>query len=119
MSLTRGGWTPLHLLASNADKKNVRPGMVRQLVDANADLEARRGRGMTPLLVAASTGNVSVAEQLLICGADPYAMNDEGTSAVDMAKVSHGALRRLLENVGVSDGSGVTGAGRLFGNLDL
>ena len=74
------GWSPLHTVASNLDRNRVRPGMIRTLAVARANLETTKGRGQTPLMTACNTGHLDAAIQLIREGADPYRENDEGTS---------------------------------------
>lgn len=70
--------------------------LVRQAVDAGADLETRDDRGRTPLLVAVTENRVEVAEVLVKAGADPDALDERHdtpwlvtgvTGSVPMAKV--------------------------------
>ena len=105
------GWSPLHILANGKDKTNVVPGMVRNLLRANADQNAVKGQGMTPLHTAASTGNIAVAEVLMSFGGDPNKSNDEGTTALDLAWANR-AMQEVLLDVGSAEGVGATGTGR-------
>ncbi len=105
-------WTPLHVLAGGRGPS--RQGMAEQLCLANADVLAVEGRNMTPLLVAASVGNVEVARALLAHGSDPYAETAEGATAADLAWADTD-MQDLLRQDGVMWGTGPTGSGRQGG----
>ena len=107
------GWAPLHILANGKDKHGVVGGMVRNLIRARADVAIKRARGMTPLHVAASTGNESVASALMALGADPSQPNDEGTTALDLAW-NNRSVYNVLSDAGSAEGVGATGTGRLL-----
>lgn len=55
-----GGWTPLHLAASNGQ-----PGMAALLIAHGADINAQMNGGLTPLAWAQNKGNAEIAEMLL------------------------------------------------------
>ena len=107
------GWTPLHILANNKDEFRQKPGMILQLLDKQADIEARKGKNkQTVLMTAAATAHYEAVETLLLNGADINARNKEGTSTWDMAW-HNGELRKLLERVTKQlAGRGATGSGR-------
>jgi ankyrin repeat protein len=72
---------PLHsAVAGNHD------AVVAVLIDAGADVNATQPRGWTPLLGAAKNGSLASVERLLAAGADPAARNDDGSSALDLAR---------------------------------
>ena len=78
--------------------------MVEQLVDRGADIEARTGSGLTPLHVAALTGNVEVVRTLIKMGSRidntlPRVHGHYGFGAVHFAILgrSQPALRALME----------------------
>lgn len=72
------GIAPLHLAAY--------PEMVELLVRRGADIDARTRDGRTPLLVhAAEAERCDVMAALLELGADPKAVDDRGSSAMDIA----------------------------------
>lgn len=52
--------------------------------------------GQAPIHVAAATGNAAIVRALLEAGADPYARNDEGESASELAQRS-GASREIID----------------------
>ena len=110
------GWSPLHTVASNIDRNRVRPGMIRTLAAARANLEATKGRGQTPLMTACNTGHLDAAIQLVREGADPYRQNDEGTSLFDMAWHNR-EIREWIGQLGVGQAAGVSGTGRFIGNF--
>jgi uncharacterized protein len=56
------------------------------LIDAGADVNATQPHGWTPLLGAAKTGSLASIERLLAAGADPAARNDDGASAIELAR---------------------------------
>ena len=86
--------------------------MLTQLLQANADTTVKRGKGMTPLHMAVAIGNADAAETLCVFGADPYAINAEGTTSVDLAW-NNRVLQDWVRGLGVADGTGATGTGRL------
>lgn len=108
------GWSPLHILANNKDPNQIRQGMIRSLCDARANLEAVKGKAQqTPLMTAVASGHKAAVQELLWQGADPYAENREGTTIRDMAWANR-ELRDLVSQIGVWDGAGVSGSGRLL-----
>ena len=107
------GWYPLHKLANNRDEYLVRPGMIRQLVDARAAVDVEKKRGQTPLMSAVNTGFVEAADELVLQGADPHKTNEEGTSAYDAAW-HNTKTRNWCRTLGVGAGAGVSGEGRLL-----
>ena len=52
------GWAPLHILCSGGCEQEARAGMVAQLCQAKADVEARKRNGTTPLMAASATSNL-------------------------------------------------------------
>src|SRR5690606_27887376 len=92
----REGMTPLALAAmtGNAD-------IVRQLLDAGADVNRPLANGETPLMMAARTGDTDTIQLLLDRGADINAReNLRGTTALMWAAANRNApaLRLLLAN---------------------
>jgi ankyrin repeat protein len=68
--------TPLHAALAGATKASV----VRRLILAGADVEARGAHGITPLHLAASRGDGALCELLIARGADPQAAMDDGST---------------------------------------
>jgi hypothetical protein len=73
-------WTPL----MHAIHKN-QAGSVRVLLHNGAHVDARGGRGMTALIMAAGYGYDGIVRMLLDAGADPYAVTDKGLTALGAA----------------------------------
>ena len=68
--------TPLH--AALAGSTNAT--LVRRLILAGADVEARGENGIQPLHLAAARGNQSLCDLIIARGADPQATMDDGTT---------------------------------------
>ncbi len=73
--------TPLHAALAGATNAT----LVRRLILAGADVEARGESGVQPLHLAASRGNEVLCELLIARGADPQAIMDDGTTPSGMA----------------------------------
>ncbi|GGM06602.1 ankyrin repeat domain-containing protein [Dactylosporangium sucinum] len=71
------GRTLLHLLPWLSDEEGRRssPALVRRLLDAGLDIDARDRAGETPLHVAVALGAPGLVRGLLDAGADPSAMS--------------------------------------------
>jgi ankyrin repeat protein len=77
------GWTPLHFAAQcNATE------VATILLDAGALVDARDANGNTPLCRAVfnSRGDGAMIKLLRARGADPYAKNNHGVSALKLAR---------------------------------
>ncbi|MBQ0775893.1 MAG: ankyrin repeat domain-containing protein [Gammaproteobacteria bacterium] len=59
---------------------------VKVLIDQGADIEAVDAFGCTPLMNAAWVASVDIVEYLISLGANVYAVNNEGKTALDMAE---------------------------------
>ena len=90
------GWTPLHLAAMNGEKD-----VTEFLISKGADINAKADNGDTPLHLAISHKPIKteVVKLLVESGANPYIINANGESSLDMA-----------ERLGVEE---------VFQNLDL
>ncbi|HKW99943.1 MAG TPA: ankyrin repeat domain-containing protein [Bryobacteraceae bacterium] len=74
------GWTPL----MHAVHKNQKAS-VEALLAGGADVNARGGKGITALMMAAGYGYADTVQVLLKHGADPYAETSDGDSALAAA----------------------------------
>jgi ankyrin repeat protein len=125
---TRGHWHLFrYLLAKHASVSNVgfdggtvlhrvshydRPGEVRALLQAGADVTARNSWGRTPLHVAVRRGCDSVAALLLASGADPNVGTNEGWTPLHVAYLGgHRQMVELLRTAG-ADPQRTDSAGR-------
>lgn len=77
-----------------------RPKAVKFLVGRGMPVDMRNEAGLTPLMVAATFGNVEVAEALLMLGADIAARNPAGYTPLHIAALAGQAdiLRLLLDH---------------------
>jgi 26S proteasome non-ATPase regulatory subunit 10 len=83
---TRGraeDWTPLHVAADLGDAD-----LINLLLKYHADVNARDGRGLTPLLWTAFGGKHAAAGALIAGGADVNARDKDGKTTLDLAKHS-------------------------------
>ena len=115
------GWYPLHILAGcrMRDRGNTRAAMARQLLEHGAATEVTKGQQVvTPLLTACGCGNVEVAKELLLFGADHTVETARGQTLFDYAWTNR-ELRALLEQLDVQEGTGVDGKGRLIITFNL
>jgi ankyrin repeat protein len=78
------GWMTGTALHSAVARSHV--DVVRILLDAGANSNARQSAGWSPLHSAAHNGDVPSLQLLLAAGADPAATNDEGRSVLDLAE---------------------------------
>jgi ankyrin repeat protein len=73
--------TPLHAALAGATN----PTLVRRLILAGADVEARGESGIQPLHLAASRGHTALCDLIISRGADPQATMDDGTTPAMLA----------------------------------
>ena len=77
------GLYPLHIACTGRDKHaNSRPKIIKYLVDAKADIEARTYQEMTPLLIAAGAAYIDAVKMLVELGADIFATGGKGDQNV-------------------------------------
>jgi ankyrin repeat protein len=88
-------WTPLHFAADVGDRE-----LVRALVAAGAEVDARSVAGQTPLWWACNNGHLATAQELLSAGADPNARSTEGYSPLGRVLGSNTALMELVRSYG-------------------
>jgi len=60
--------------------------VVRLLLEASADPNARQAGGFTPLMGAAAAGATEICDLLLAAGADGSLLDDEAKTALDLAR---------------------------------
>jgi ankyrin repeat protein len=82
-------WTPLFCAAYNHEQDCGFAPVVQRLIAAGADVNARIGFGLTPLMLAAGGGEAAVCAALLDAGAEVKAVNDSGRTALMMVKERH------------------------------
>jgi ankyrin repeat protein len=68
--------------------------MARLLIAKGADVNARSKTGVTPLMVAATFNNATLAGLLIQSGADIDAKTDKGKTALDIANANQNAAAR-------------------------
>ena len=107
------GWTPLACAVHNAEVDRGYPDVVQALIDAGANVEARIGYGIRPLMLAAGYGEAAVVKILLDAGADVLARNDGGLTALMMVKEKFyvdviNLLYEAEQAAGVGEGSCAT-----------
>lgn len=77
------------------------PGIARALIEAGAAVNMKQRHGWTPLHGATHSGDRATVELLLSRGADVNAANDEGKTALALAREhGHPDIARLLEATG-------------------
>ena len=104
-------WTPLHLCANGGAHPQARAGMISQLCQAKADVEATKRNGTTPLMVASATSQFLQAEALMLNGADPNNCDENGQTCLDLAW-NNQKMQQLLVDTAAELGHGVSGVGR-------
>jgi len=79
----------------NSAAASGRADVVKLVLRAGADPNARQMMGYTALHAAAARDNVEMVKDLLDAGADPSLTNDEGKTAADKAGPAVAELLRL------------------------
>jgi uncharacterized protein len=88
--------TALHAAIAGAGNMQI----IRALLDAGADANARGASGYTPFHLAASRGNRELIDLLMQRGADPALKLDDGKSAADVAREhKHPEVVEYLESL--------------------
>ncbi len=82
------GNTPLHVAVASKASPAGPSAIVKALIDAGYPVNNRNGSGATALLLAVRSGETEAARVLLAAGADPYASDNSGESAVSYVLVS-------------------------------
>lgn len=78
--------------------------VIRRLIEAGADVNARNNDGWTALMKAATVGNIEVVKLLLKAGADINAKNIRGDKALSCAKkAGHQKIIQLLRGAGAKE----------------
>lgn len=80
------GFTPLHSAVADDAGQTAAKEIVRMLLDAGADPNARSASGGTPLHTAAFTGDVVLVRTLLGAGASPVIEDAKGRTSLDLAR---------------------------------
>ncbi len=86
------GNTPLHA----AVQERSGPEVIRTLVQARFPVNNRNRTGSTALLLAVRNGDEAAARALLAAGADPFAADNSGASALSIALTSSQAILPAL-----------------------
>jgi ankyrin repeat protein len=90
------GWKAVHFAARQGNG-----GALVSLIASRARVNDQTSAGLSPLLVAATSGRSECVKILLANLADPTAKDDEGRSAVDIARVhDHERVLAVLANAG-------------------
>jgi ankyrin repeat protein len=107
MASRPAGFTPLHSAVAD-DESGEMKDLVRMLLAAGADPNARSASDGTPLHTAAFTGNVPVVRILLAAGGDPHAPDKKGHIPLDYARdKGHSEAAAILHDAVLGKQSGI------------
>jgi uncharacterized protein len=96
------GFTPLHLCVSGTDSSD-RQEIIKLLLDAGADLEAKTHAGVTPLMLAGMRGKPLCAATMISCGANVHETECNNATALHAAAYNgHIEIARLLLQAGAN-----------------
>jgi ankyrin repeat protein len=84
--VTAAARNPLKVQALHAAVAGRKLDIVKAVLDAGADPNAQQQAGFRPMHEAGTNANRPLAELLLAHGADPALTNDDGKSAIDVAR---------------------------------
>jgi len=103
------GRTALHVVLEHDPPHDSALEVVRILIEAGAEVDARHGdNGWTPLMGAVEVGNLDAARLLVKAGADVNIANEEGDTAWNMAlRWGYPEIAALLEQAGAVAPAGV------------
>lgn len=73
------GDTPLHIAVS----ENIAPEILQKLLTKGYPVDKRNKNGMTAVLIAVQKGQKENTHLLLLSGADPFIINNQGSSAIE------------------------------------
>lgn len=85
-NVTTAAKNPLKVQALHAAVAGRNLEIVKAVLDAGADSNAQQQAGFRPMHEAGTNANRQLAELLLAHGADPTLPNDDGKSAIDVAR---------------------------------
>lgn len=98
----KAGWSPLHFATFFSDQTDV----MKALLDAGANVNARNDRGITALYFASATGHEAQVKLLLERGADKTIASKAGWTPLRITKVKGiEPIVKLLDPDGKGDGS--------------
>ena len=95
------GYTALLFACDGGDIARNKVRVVRSLLRYTADIEAVTPKGMSPLLLACSTGAADVAQFLIEHGARKLATNVRGQGARQLGASVSGSVRHFCDMSGI------------------